>query len=58
MSLGEIEDEYGIPVDELTRGLGIDGTVPRNERLGRLRQQYDFTMRDVEAVIDKYQKAK
>jgi hypothetical protein len=58
MTLGDIEDEYGIPVGELTKGLGIEGTVPRNERLGRLRQQYDFTMRDVEAVIDKYQKSK
>jgi hypothetical protein len=58
MTLGDIEDEYGIPVEELTKGLGIRGTVPRNERLGWLRQQHDFTMRDVEAAIDKYQKSK
>lgn len=58
MTVGEVSDRYGVPIDYLTSGLGIREKVTRGEKLGWLRKRYDFTMRDVEAVIEKYQKSK
>lgn len=58
MTLGEVSKAYGVPVDYLTSGLGIRETLSEQDRLGWLRQRYDFTMRDVEAVIENYRKSK
>ncbi|MGD2294582.1 MAG: DUF4405 domain-containing protein [Candidatus Aminicenantes bacterium] len=53
MSLKDIERQTGIPARILADNLGLPSTAPLNERLGRLRRMYLFTIQDVRDVISK-----
>jgi hypothetical protein len=57
MTLRDIERETGISLVELQNRLGIPETVSPDNRLGRLRKQYGFTMQDVRSAIASIQKA-
>ena len=51
MTLHEIERQTGIPAREIAVRLGFPRNVPLDERLGRLRKLYRFTMQDVREII-------
>lgn len=54
MSLGDVVQEYGIPLSMLKEALNLPEDVSGSERLGRLKKQYDFTMGDVKSVVMEY----
>ena len=58
MTLDEVATEYKVPVDHIKRKLVISLSTSDNERLGRLRKTYGFTMSEVEQIIYTYQKSK
>ena len=50
-TLGEVAGNHHVPVEALKSRLGIPPGVSRNERLGRLRRSFGFTMGDVEEIV-------
>lgn len=56
MTLAEVAVAGGIPVNKLRTALGVPATVSPEERLGRLRQQYGFTMEQVREAVEGLQK--
>jgi hypothetical protein len=58
MTLKEMENNYQVPVDHLKSKLEIPESVSENERLGRLRRTYGFTMSDVRDIIIEYKSNK
>jgi len=56
MTLADIERRYGIPTQEMAKRLHLPPGVPADETLGRLRQQYPFTMDEVRGIIAEYGK--
>jgi len=52
MTLGEVSRKYNVEADQIKRRIGIPISTSNNEKLGRLRQQYGFTMNDVMIAID------
>ncbi|MCY2953523.1 MAG: DUF4405 domain-containing protein [Planctomycetota bacterium] len=56
MTLGEVSAASGIPVESLRTNLGVPAGVSPDERLGRLRQQYGFTMDRVREIVAAKQK--
>jgi len=57
MTLLEVADKYDVPANHIKRKLDIPLSTSDNERLGRLKKTYRFTMSDVEGIIYKYQKS-
>jgi hypothetical protein len=51
MTLAEIEELTGVPVNRILRELELPLSIPRDSRLGRLRRKYDFEMQDVRAAV-------
>jgi len=58
MTLLEAATKYIVPVDHIKSKLNIPLSTSDNERLGRLKRTYGFTMSDIEGIIYKYQKEK
>jgi hypothetical protein len=56
MTLDEIYSKYAVPADYIKKELNIPISTSNNERLGRLRRSYGFTMSRIEEIIDLYQK--
>jgi len=54
MTLAEVSEKYDVPIHCLKTHLGIPESAPETEKLGRLRDAYDFTMSDVESAIARY----
>jgi len=52
MTLKEISVKYDIQADQIKKRIGIPLSSSNNEKLGRLRQRYGFTMNDVMEAID------
>lgn len=51
MTLREVSEKYDVPTDRIKDHLNIPVNTSDNERLGRLRRQYGFTMSDVREAI-------
>jgi hypothetical protein len=51
VTLADLEESTGIPTGELSESLGLPAEVPSDERLGRLKQKYPFTMDEVRDVV-------
>ncbi len=51
MSLREISEKYDVQADQIKKRIGIPLSSSNNEKMGRLRQQYGFTMNDVMEAI-------
>lgn len=51
MTLGEAAAIGGMPAEQLRARLGLPANVSADERLGRLRQQYGFTMDQVREIV-------
>jgi hypothetical protein len=58
MTLSEVAEVTGIPVQTFKTQLGLPATVSGNERLGSLMQQYEFRMSHVRRVIEQNKQAK
>ncbi len=57
MTLKEISDNYQVPTSHIKSKLEIPLSISDNERLGRLRRTYGFTMSDVRDIIIAYKNA-
>lgn len=55
-TIEDLAKKYDVSADSLKNYLKIPPSVSNNERLGRIRRTYDFTMGDVEEAILKLQK--
>ena len=55
MSLAEVETATGVSVKTLKSELGLPQEISAQERLGRLSQQYGFSMATVRETIKKHQ---
>jgi len=58
MTLQEVEDRYGVPAEVIRTELGLPDSVSSDQRLGRLRQRYDFRMSTLRRIIEQYQARK
>ena len=56
MTLFEVSEKYNISANYIKQKLDIPVSTSNNERLGRLKKVYDFSMGDIEKIIDKYLK--
>ncbi|RLD54356.1 MAG: hypothetical protein DRJ05_14820, partial [Bacteroidetes bacterium] len=56
MTLLEAATKYNVPADHIKSKLNIPSSISDNERLGRLKRTYGFTMTDIEGIFYKYQK--
>ena len=54
MTLAEVSKKHNVPIHCLKTHLGIPASVPDAEKLGRLKENYKFTMSDVARVIAEY----
>jgi hypothetical protein len=55
MTLQEVEAATGVPAERLLRELGLPPGLPRDERLGRLKETHGFTMEQVRQIVRAYQ---
>ena len=58
LTLAELEETTGTPIDHLIAELGLPGSTGRDERLGRLKTRYGFAMSDVRRVVEAYQESR
>lgn len=54
MTLGEIEEASGVPVDYIKRSLQLPSSISANQKIGTLKAEYNFTMEEVRKVISEY----
>ena len=54
MSLAEVQENTGVPADHIIEKLGLPPGVERDERLGKLRTVYGFTVDDVRQIVQAY----
>jgi hypothetical protein len=57
MTLKEVSENYQVPSSHIKSKLGVPLSVSDNERLGRLRRTYGFTMSEVRDIIIAYKNA-
>ncbi|HEX2970757.1 MAG TPA: DUF4405 domain-containing protein [Tepidisphaeraceae bacterium] len=51
MTLGDVAAASGIPVETLRAKLNLPASISPDERLGRLRQEFGFTMEEVRKIV-------
>ena len=54
MTLRDVEELTGVPVDHIIASLSLPADVPRDERLGRLRRSYGFEIDDIRRIVGGY----
>ncbi len=54
MTLRDVQELTGVPVDHIITTLRLPADVPRDERLGRLRRSYEFEIDDVRRAVSGY----
>jgi hypothetical protein len=54
MTLQEVEQKTGVPAAVILKELGLPPDTPLDERLGRLRKQYEFEMHTVQDIVQKH----
>jgi hypothetical protein len=54
MTLRDVQELTGVPVDHIITALRLPADAPRDERLGRLRRSYGFEIDDVRRVVGGY----
>jgi hypothetical protein len=57
-TLAEVEEATGVPADHIIEELGLPRGVEHDERLGRLRTTYGFTINDVRRIVEIYKRDK
>jgi hypothetical protein len=58
MTLAEVQAATGVPADTIIEQLGLPPGVPKDERLGRLKQTHGFTMEDVRRIVQATEESK
>ena len=58
MTLAEVQEKSGVPADHITGELELPPGVGYDERLGRLKTAYGFTINDVRRIVQTYRKGK
>lgn len=56
MTLNEIGQTTGVPVNYIIRELKLAPDTDRDERIGRLKKMFGFTMEDVRTIVRNYKK--
>ena len=51
MTLEALERLTGVPAGAILKKLNLPADTPRDERLGRLRRRYGFSMQDVHNAV-------
>ncbi len=54
MTLRDVQELTGVPVDHIITTLHLPADVSRDERLGRLRRSYGFEIDDVRRAVSGY----
>ena len=54
MTLNEIEQVTNVPVDYIIKSLKLPVSVPRDEKLGYLKNEYGFDMNELRTLIENY----
>jgi len=52
MTLGEVSAATGVPTGRLKAAMGLPPSAPNDERLGRLRRRFGFTMEDLRRALE------
>jgi hypothetical protein len=58
MTLYDVEQNTGVPIEYIIKELKLPLDTDRNERLGRLKKMFGFTMEDVRHIVKNYEKQK
>jgi hypothetical protein len=58
MTLSEVEKKTEVPADHIIRQLGMPSDADKDEKLGKLKRMFGFTMDDVRNVVRNYEKEK
>jgi hypothetical protein len=58
MTLAEVQQTTGVPADHIVRELRLPPGVEHDERLGKLRTAYGFTIDDVRRIVETYQRGR
>ena len=58
MTLAEVQETTGVPADHIIEKLGLPPGVEHDERLGRLRTAYGFTVDDVRQIVQTYRQGR
>lgn len=56
ITLQEVEDATGVPVRFILQKLGLPEDTPPQEKRGRLRKKYGFSIQEVKDIVEKYQR--
>ncbi len=51
MTLAEVQEATGVPIDSLREALGLPASVLPDDRLGPLRREFGFEMQDVRDAV-------
>jgi len=55
MTLMEIQEKTGVPYQHIAAKLSLPEDVSSNERLGRLKKVYGFSIDDVRKIVEEYE---
>ena len=58
MSLAEVQEATGVPADHIIEKLGLPPGVEHDERLGKLRAAYGFTVDEVRLIVQTYRQGR
>jgi hypothetical protein len=58
MTLAEVQEATGVPADHIIEKLGLPPGVEHDERLGKLRTAYGFTVDDVRQIVQTYRQGR
>ena len=58
MSLAEVQQATGVPADHIIEKLGLPPGIEPDERLGKLRTTYGFTVDDVRQIVQTYRQGR
>lgn len=58
MTLNEVEQKTGVPIDHLIKELKLSPDTNKEEKLGRLKKTVGFTMDDVRHIVKTYEQDK
>ncbi len=54
MTLAEVSRKYNVPLEIIKTKLNIPNSISDDQKFGWVRKKYDFTMSDVEKIIEEY----
>jgi len=57
MTLAEVQKATGVPADHISGELGLPPGIGQDERLGRLKATYRFSIDDVRRIVQAYQQS-